>query len=372
MSPAVRYAGIEAGGTTWVAAIAEGSPGNIIERMEIPTTTPQEVLSQVVQWLSARRFDCLGVASFGPIDLHRATSAKWGYITSTPKQGWRDTDVLGPLQAGLKLSQDFPLAFDTDVNAPAFAEYMAAREDGFEFSSCAYVTVGTGVGVGLVINGAPLRGMLHGEGGHISVPRLRGDDEVSGISSGSGVGTGSTWAGAEAMCNSAAIAQRAGCSVHQLKDLPDSHPVWDTTAHYLACLCANMILLVSPERIVLSGGVLQRTVLFDMIREKTIKYLHGYIDMPRLKSVQACADLITPSRWKNDAGIMGALFLAKRVHDDRKEGKMGKQFRQFGSSGAYVAVPSTKHSSFPVAAIAGVFVAGLLTGGLLLRHKQAK
>eukprot|EP00930_Biecheleria_cincta_P042788 TRINITY_DN29442_c0_g1_i1.p1 TRINITY_DN29442_c0_g1~~TRINITY_DN29442_c0_g1_i1.p1 ORF type:complete len:372 (-),score=44.15 TRINITY_DN29442_c0_g1_i1:28-1143(-) len=368
----VRYAGIEGGGTTWVVAIAEGSPGNIVERMEIPTTTPQEVLSQIVQWLSTRRFDCLGVASFGPIDLHRATSAKWGYITSTPKSGWRDTDVLGPLLSGLKLPRDFPVAFDTDVNAPAFAEYMAAREDGFEFSSCAYVTVGTGVGVGLVINGAPLRGMLHGEGGHISVPRLQGDDKVSGISPGSGVGTGSTWAGVEAMCNSAAIAQRAGCSVHELKDLPDSHPVWDTTAHYLACLCANMVLMVSPERIVLSGGVLQRTILFDKIREKTISYLHGYIDMPRLKSVQACTDLITPSRWKNDAGIMGALFLAKRVHDDRRAGKMGKQFRQFGSSGAYVAVPSAKIDSFPPAALAGVFVAGLLTGGLLLRLKRAQ
>merc|ERR1712176_1463128 len=143
----------------------------------------------------------------------------------------------------------------------------------------------------------------------------------------------------EAMCNSAALAQRAGCSVHELKDLPDSHPVWDVAAHYLACLCANMILLVSPERIVLSGGVLQRTILFDRIRAKTIEYLNGYISMPRLKSVEACADLIVPSRWKNDAGIVGALFLAKRVHDDRKEGKTGKQFRKLGAGFAAMPTP---------------------------------
>lgn len=370
MVHAARYAGIEAGGTTWVVAIAEGHPTHIVERTEFPTTTPEEVLGQVVEWLSQRDFHCLGVASFGPIDLHRATSAKWGYITTTPKPGWRDTDVLGPLKAGLKLSHDFPLAFDTDVNAPAFAEFMAAKEDGFEFSSCAYVTVGTGVGVGLVLNGAPLRGMLHGEGGHISVPRLKGDDEISGISSGSGVGAGSTWAGVEAMCNSAAIAQRAGCTVHQLKDLPDSHPVWDIAAHYLASMCANIILLVSPERIVLSGGVLQRTILFDKIRAKTIEYLNGYISMPRLKSVQACADLITPSRWKNDAGIIGALFLAKRVHDDRKEGKMGKQFRKFGSTGAYVAVPSVKNQSFSLNTIVGVFLTGLLMGAFLVHRRK--
>eukprot|EP00419_Tripos_fusus_P002300 CAMPEP_0172689232 /NCGR_PEP_ID=MMETSP1074-20121228/22996_1 /TAXON_ID=2916 /ORGANISM="Ceratium fusus, Strain PA161109" /LENGTH=353 /DNA_ID=CAMNT_0013509003 /DNA_START=57 /DNA_END=1115 /DNA_ORIENTATION=- len=340
----VRYAGVEAGGTTWVIAVADGCPTNIVDRAEFPTSTPEKVLGQVVEWLSSRRFDCLGIASFGPIDLHRATSDKWGYITTTPKAGWRNTDILGPLKAGLGLSEQFPVAFDTDVNAPAFAEYMAARDDGFEFSSCAYITVGTGVGIGLVINGAPLRGMLHGEGGHVCVPRLAGDDKVSGISSGSGVGTGSAWAGVEAMCNSSALAQRAGCSAEELARIPDDDPLWDTAAHYLGALCANMILLVSPERIVLSGGVLKRSILFDKVRSKTLEYLNGYIDVPRLKNLEACRELIVPSRWKNDAGIIGALFLAKRVHDDRREGNMGRQFRKFGS--AWAAMPRRKEVSF--------------------------
>jgi len=368
----VRYAGVEAGGTTWVVAIAHGDPTNIVERTEFPTTTPEEVLEQVIGWLSARQFDCLGVASFGPIDLHRTTSETWGYITTTPKAGWRNTDVLGPLHKGLGLRSDFPVAFDTDVNAPAFAEYMFARQEGFEFSSCAYVTVGTGIGIGLVVNGAPLRGMLHGEGGHISVPRLAGDDEVSGISAGSGVGTGSAWAGVEAMCNSAAIAQRAGCTVHELKDLPDSHPVWDAVAHYLACMCANMVLMVSPERIVLSGGVMKREVLFGKIRAKTLQYLSGYIKTAPLASMEACSDLIVPSRWGNDAGIIGALFLAKRVHDDRREGTLGKRFRKLSDSGAYAAMPTPrKEPTLSAAAVAAVFAAGLLVGSMLTRRKLA-
>ena len=223
----VRYAGVEAGGTTWVVAIAAGDPTRVVERASFATgDRPDAVLAQVVAWLAAREFDTLGVASFGPIDLHRHTSPRYGYITTTPKPGWRDTDVLGPLRRGLNLPDHFPLAFDTDVNAPALAEFMAARADGYDLSSCAYVTVGTGIGVGLVINGAPLRGMLHGEGGHVSVPRLAGDDGVAGTN-GAGVGAypASTWACAEAMCNSAALARRAGCSVHELAALPDDHPV---------------------------------------------------------------------------------------------------------------------------------------------------
>lgn len=369
MGESVRFAGIEAGGTTWVLAIAHGDPTNIVERTELPTTTPAEVLDKVVNWLSTRKFDCLGVASFGPIDLHRATSDKWGYITTSPKPGWQWVDVLGPIARGLKLSSDFPVAFDTDVNAPAFAEYMAAREEGYEFSSCAYVTVGTGIGVGLTFNGAPLRGMLHGEGGHISVPRLPGDDEIPGCN-GSGVGAGSTWAGVESMCNSAALAKRAGCSAHELKDLSDSHPVWDTAAHYLGCLCANMILLASPERIVLSGGVLQRKILFDKIRAKTIEYLNGYINMPRLKSVKACSELIVPSRWENNAGIIGALYLAKRVHDDRIHGIKGKQFHKLGESGAYAAIPAPRSERHPTSAVIGAFFGGLLLGSLLMYRRR--
>ena len=166
-SSILRFAGVEAGGTTWVVAIAEGDPTNIVDREEFSTSTPSAVLGNVVGWLKLREFDCLGVASFGPIDLH-AESPQYGFITTTPKPGWKNTDILGPLRKGLGLPDDFPLGFDTDVNAPAMAEFKESSDSAL--TSCAYITVGTGVGVGLVFNGHPLHGLLHGEGGHISVP----------------------------------------------------------------------------------------------------------------------------------------------------------------------------------------------------------
>jgi fructokinase len=145
-----------------------------VERGEFKTTSdPSVVLSAVVEWLKTRQYDSIGIASFGPIELHE-DSPKYGFITTTPKPGWRDTDVVGFIRKGLNLSPDFPVGFDTDVNAPAMAEYLQALDNGEKLTSCAYVTVGTGIGVGFVFNGNMLHGLLHGEGGHIAVPPFPG------------------------------------------------------------------------------------------------------------------------------------------------------------------------------------------------------
>ena len=309
----VRYAGVEAGGTTWVVAISEGDPSNIVERADFTTVGPAEVLAKVVAWLKPKQFDCLGVASFGPIEVHE-DSPKYGFITTTPKPGWNDADILGPLRKGLGLPPNFPVGWDTDVNAPALSEYAQEKAAGRSLTSCAYVTVGTGVGVGLVFNGEMLHGLLHGEGGHISVPGYPG-----------GLGAGRTsyslncptWYELESVTNSAALAARAGlASPAGLKDLPDDHEVWEVASHYLACLCANMILLVSPEKIILSGGVLLRKCLFPKIRAKCQEYLNGYIDVPAVMTADGIAKLIVPSAHGNSAGIVGALFLAKKARDD--------------------------------------------------------
>ena len=143
----MRLAAVEGGGTTFVAAIAEGSPTNIVEREEWPTTNPAETIGRVADWLAARSYDRLGIACFGPVDLNR-NSPTYGYITTTPKAGWRYTDVLGPLSA---VRPVVPCAFDTDVNGPALGEYRHARAHGSSITSCAYITVGTGIGVGLVV-----------------------------------------------------------------------------------------------------------------------------------------------------------------------------------------------------------------------------
>ena len=161
------FAAIEGGGTSWVAALSKDSPDNILDRIEILTTTPEETLSQIRKWLNERQFDSLGIASFGPIDC-QIESPTFGWITTTPKPNWENTNVLKLLG----LYDEFksvPFLFDTDVNAPALAEFSSFKSG--EIESCAYITVGTGVGVGLIINGKTVHGLLHPEAGHIKVAR---------------------------------------------------------------------------------------------------------------------------------------------------------------------------------------------------------
>ena len=166
----------------------------------------------------------------------------------------------------------------------------------------------------MVVNGAPVHGLLHPEAGHACVPRYPNDDFAGHNPSLNCPG----WAEVEAMCASGALAKRAGLrDASGLKDLPDDHPVWDVAAHYLAALCANLILVVSPEKIVLSGGVMLRASLFPKIREKTVAYLNGYIPVPAVSSKEAAETLIVPSPHGNNAGIIGALTLAQDALGER-------------------------------------------------------
>mmetsp|Transcript_14424 Transcript_14424/g.57473 ORF Transcript_14424/g.57473 Transcript_14424/m.57473 type:complete len:401 (+) Transcript_14424:86-1288(+) len=309
--PRRLVAGVEGGGTTWVCALAPlDDPAKILERATFDTTgEPAATLSAVAAWLEARRgrFGAVGIATFGPVDPRRG-SPTFGFITETPKPGWRNTDVVGRLAGSL--DADVVVAFDTDVNAPAVAEYRATIRDDAEGStavtSLAYVTVGTGVGVGLCVNGAPVHGFLHPEGGHVAAPLHAGDAayDASGLTALACDG----WHEIEAMVATRALARRAGCDAKDLALLPDDHPVWDAAAHYLASLVATLVLVVSPQRVVLSGGVMQRASLFPEIRRKVVAYLNGYI--PNLDAA-ACEEVVVPSKWRNDAGIVGALTLAR-------------------------------------------------------------
>eukprot|EP00927_Polykrikos_kofoidii_P051882 TRINITY_DN45659_c0_g1_i1.p1 TRINITY_DN45659_c0_g1~~TRINITY_DN45659_c0_g1_i1.p1 ORF type:complete len:359 (-),score=51.08 TRINITY_DN45659_c0_g1_i1:180-1208(-) len=335
----VRLAGVEGGGSTFVLAISEGRVANIVVRVEIPTTSPDETIASCVDFLRSHKYDALGIACFGPIDLH-PSSPTYGYITTTPKKGWREVDILGPLRA---VRPAVPVMFDTDVNAPAFCEYRALLAEARACdmavlpSSCAYITVGTGVGVGLVINGLPLHGLLHPEGGHVAVPRLPEDLVFDGSNPSDCFG-GTC---AENMCCSIALAERAGlANPSDLSRLPDDHPVWKAAAHYLGALCANIVLMASPERIVLSGGVMQRHCLFAMVREATRAHLNGYIKVPQLNG-PGIDMYIMPSRWGNDAGLVGALTLAQSAFDSSP--RISRLKRVFGmtavaAAGAAVAL----------------------------------
>jgi len=295
-----RIAAIEAGGTTWVAAMAlVGKLDELFDRIEIPTTDPTTTISAIRTWLRERGdVSAIGIASFGPIDAKEG-SATFGFITSTPKSGWANTDVVGLL--GLRDEfKGVPFKFTTDVNAPALAEYRLHKKPGS--SSMAYITVGTGIGVGLVINGAPVHGLVHPEGGHVQVARIVGD----------------SFAGTcpfhghcvEGMCSTGALAKRAGVTPAELAALKDDDPVWDQAAYYLAQLCMTVVLTVSVERIVLGGGVMNRACLYAKIRAQLKTLLADYIQAPALTTASGLDDFIVASVWGQNAGIVGAAYLA--------------------------------------------------------------
>lgn len=288
-----------------MAAIAEDSVENIVERASFETTTPEETLAAVKEWLESKQFDAIGIATFGPVDAKEGSS-KFGFITSTPKPGWKNTNVLELL--GIDEDAGIPFKFDTDVNAPALAEYMLKLSSGSRaISSCAYITVGTGIGVGLVINGQTVKGLLHPEGGHLQVKRQEGDGYEGRCPFHRDC--------VEGMCSSGALAERRQCSPAELATLADDDPLWDTCAYYLGQLCANLLLISSPEHIVIGGGVLNRQCLYEKIQTHTLQVLGGYI-VSDLLTRERIGEYITPSQWGNDAGIIGALYLAKQAHDE--------------------------------------------------------
>lgn len=312
MAPTPRFAAVELGGTSIRVAIAEGECSNIVARESFVTGDPVETLARVHAWLSCHKFDALGVASFGPIEPRRGR-AKYGFITTTPKPGWQDVDVLGMLRAA-----DFgvPVAFDTDVNAPAVAEFRAARSSAPQLTSCAYMTVGTGIGVGLVINGAPVHGMLHPEAGHCPAPAPPGDSwrNTLGHLIPSGI---------EANVCAPALAARAGVAQSELAALPDSHPVWDQCAHYLAVLCVDLTLITSVERIVIGGGVPARASLLPRVRAKFLELLNGYLRLDELTPERVDEYIVAPANGA-DAGLVGALTLARDAAEERAgHGKVG-------------------------------------------------
>lgn len=297
-----RLAAIEGGGTTWVAAIAfEDALDTLVEEIVVPTTAdPASTIGQIRNWLRQREFDAVGIASFGPIDA-KVGSAKYGFITSTPKPGWKDTDVVGLL--GLRDEfKSKPFKFDTDVNAPALAEFRLHKKPGS--CSSAYVTVGTGVGVGLVCNGQTVHGLVHPEGGHVLVARMPGD-EFRGTCPFHG-------SCIEGMCSTGALAARVGCDADALPSLPDDHPVWDACAYYLAQLCVTLILINSPERIALGGGVMNRSCLYPKIRVQVAALLNEYIQNEAITTSQI-DEYVCASFWGSKAGIVGAAFLASEA-----------------------------------------------------------
>jgi len=303
-----RYAGIEAGGTSFSVAIAkEPNITELEDRVVIPTTTPEETLNKIVEWLKQHKFDALGVASFGPIDPD-PTSKYFGYITTTPKPLWGYADILGKLACF-----DVPKGFDTDVNAAAISEHSIGNHGipgKRDISSTCYITVGTGVGVGIVVDGRPVHGLLHPEAGHMLVPRFPGDHDFKNTCP-------FHRDCVEGFVSTGALASRVGRPASELPLVPDNDPAWEAIGYYLGTLCANLVLTVSPSVIVIGGGVMNRELLYPIVRRKTLELLNGYIKSSWL-TPENINDYIVRSPFGNNSGIVGALELGRIALQQKK------------------------------------------------------
>ncbi len=285
------YGGIEAGGTKFVCAVAPQPDAPLVNRVVIPTTLPEETLAQTIEFFRPYTLQGLGIASFGPLDL-RDSSATFGYITTTPKPGWRNCDLLTPLREAFHV----PMKIDTDVNGAALGEWRYGA--GQQSDQLVYFTIGTGIGAGALVNGIPVHGLTHPEMGHIPVKR-HPEDAYTGYCP-------YHHDCLEGMASGPAMQARWGCPAHQL---PSDHIAWEFEAHYLAQAISTVVCVLSPQRVILGGGVMHQAQLFPLIRQKVLETLNGYVQDPAV--IEHIDTFIVPPGLGDNAGITGALELAR-------------------------------------------------------------
>lgn len=284
--------GIEAGGTKMVCAVST-EEGRLLERVVIPTKTPETTIPPMIDFFKQWQPAALGIGSFGPVNLNKA-SAAYGHIMKTPKKEWAHYDLLGAFRDGLKI----PAEIDTDVNAAALAEVTWGAAKGC--NTAIYITVGTGVGVGVYCNGGLLHGLVHPEAGHILISRRR-DDPFAGCCPFHDNCL-------EGLASGPAIEQRWGRPGGELADRDE---VWELEADYIGQAVTNYILTYSPQRVILWGGVMHQQRLFPMVRARVREMLGGYVQH-ELTGEQIDA-YIAPPGLGEDPGILGAVLLGKQA-----------------------------------------------------------
>ena len=294
------FGGIEAGGTKCICIVGS-DPNHIQTEKRIPTTSPGETIQNIVEFFKpysgSGGLNAVGIATFGPVDLNH-NSPTYGYITTTPKPGWRQVDLYGEIQRGLNI----PVAFDTDVNAAAFGEqYWSNGKQ--KLDPFLYMTVGTGIGVGVIVNGAPLHGLIHAEAGHFMLPHNLEKDPFQGVCPYHGDCL-------EGLASGKSMAKRWGQSP---ETLPDDHPAWDLEAHYIALALVNLIYAYSPRRIILGGGVPQHLGLIQMARVKVREIINGYVQSEEVE--QKIEEYIQSPYLGNRSGALGAMAMASQLSE---------------------------------------------------------
>jgi fructokinase len=297
------FGGIEAGGTKWVCAVGDG-PQGLRAQKRIETRKPAETITAAIEFFREQevqhgRLAAVGIGSFGPLDPERR-SPTFGYITTTPKPGWADTDVAGPIGRAL----DVPVGFDTDVNAAALGERRWGAAQGLE--NFIYLTIGTGIGGGAMVNGQLVHGLIHPEMGHIRLPHDREADPFPGWCPYHGDCL-------EGLAAGPALEHRWG---QRGETLPEDHPAWPLQARYLALALVNFICTLSPQRIILGGGVMEQLQLFPMVRAGVQELLNEYVQAKEiLEEIEA---YIAPPGLGAQAGVLGAIALAEEAAKERR------------------------------------------------------
>jgi fructokinase len=285
------FGGIEAGGTKFVCAIGDEN-GNLIKRIKIPTTTPEETINQVYDFFKEFKINAMGLGSFGPIDVN-PDSPTYGYITSTPKRSWRNY----PIVKTLKETFQVPVGFTTDVNAAALGESVFGAAKGLD--SCLYMTVGTGIGVGAIVHGNILEGSSHPEMGHILV-RRHPDDHYKGHC----IYHSDCF---EGLAAGPALEARWGKS-GDLLTLKEE--VWNLEGYYIAQALMNYILILAPKKIILGGGVMNQNQVFTAVYEYLNDLLNDYVVLP-----DSFENYIVQPGLEDRSGIVGSLILADKIYE---------------------------------------------------------
>ncbi|MFP3126579.1 ROK family protein [Ectobacillus funiculus] len=286
------FGAIEAGGTKFVCGIGDET-GQVYERISFPTTIPDEVFGRVINFFQDKNIQALGVGAFGPVNLDPQSPA-YGHITSTPKPYWKNVDVVGTLKTHFNI----PIGFDTDVNAAALGELKWGAAKGLD--SCIYMTVGTGIGVGAVVEGKLVHGLIHPEMGHTLIRRHPGDVFVGNCPYHRDC--------LEGMAAGPAIEKRWG---KKGQELAGDEKVWELEAYYLAQGVANFLLTLSTKKVIVGGGVAKQRQLFPLIQKNVQMLLNGYIAHEMILS--NIGDYIVPPSLGDNAGLCGALALANEA-----------------------------------------------------------
>jgi fructokinase len=289
------FIGIEGGGTKFVCAYGSG-PEDLQDRTVIRTATPEITMRELVEYIRAVQnkvtIAAIGASIFGPLDLDHA-SPTFGYITTTPKQAWINFDFVGALQREFNCA----VGFDTDVNAAAISEYRWGAAQ--NLSDVLYLTVGTGIGGGIIANHQLVHGAMHPEMGHILISQEK-NDHFAGVCQYHGCCL-------EGLASGPAIKER--WQVKSALDLPEDHPGWDLEASYLGQALANYTLTVSPKRIIIGGGVMRQNHLLPKVRQKLIQHLGGYIQNPTV--IAGLDNYIVKPGLEENAGVLGAIAVAE-------------------------------------------------------------